>query len=177
MTETDVKTFGQKLDVLTGKVEKILGLSRVTPADLKLKDKDGKEFVIQKESGDPAVGDKASPDGTFVMEDGRTITIADGVVKEVKAAGKTELDLAKEKITQLEAEISTLKAEKPDLVAAEVEMKRKTTEAQGLVTELSNLKNSWRPEGRTKFSSAEKVGSIDLTRVKEIIKNKKDKQE
>ena len=42
-------------------------------------------------------------------------------------------------------------------------------QAQALVTELSTLKNEWKPEGRTKVNTVvDKVGSVDLARVKEI---------
>jgi len=174
MDEKEFKTFGQKIDTI---LEKLKNLSRVAPTDLTLKDKDGKEFTLDKEEGSPAVGDKATPDGTFVMTDGKTIIIADGVISKItESDDPTELDQAKEKITQLEAEIAQMKAEKPDLEAKEAELVAKETEAMNIVKELKALKNDWNPEGRTKFSSVEKVGEIDLARVKEIIKNKSKKE-
>jgi len=172
MDPKEVKTFSEKLDALAAKVEKVLGLSRIAPADITLKDKDGKECKLEKESGDPAVGDKASPDGTYVMTSGKTIVVTDGVIKEITQE-KTELDQAREKIAQLETENAALKAEKPDLVKADADMKQATADAQALVTELTALKNTWRPEGRTKFNTADKVGSINLAQVREIMKNKK----
>jgi ATP-dependent Clp protease protease subunit len=174
MTENDVKTFGQKIDAILAKIS---NLSRVAPVDQTLKDKDGNEFKLDKESGSPAVGDTASPDGTYAMEDGKTITISGGKVTEIKEpeTAKSELELANEKIAELQASLEAANAkavaaekEKPDLVAAETEMKAKIAEASGLVTELSNLKNSWKPEGRTKFSSSDKVGDIDLNQVREL---------
>jgi len=183
MTEKDVKTFGEKIDTI---LDKIKGLSRINPTDQTLKDKDGKEFTLEKESGAPAVGDKASPDGTFVMADGKTIVIEGGEVKEVKepAAAKTELELANEKIADLEKQLDEEKAKvadtekvKTDAVTAEAAFKAKTVEAQGLITELQNLKNSWKPEGRTKFSSAEKVDGINLNQVREIMETTKNKKE
>jgi ATP-dependent Clp protease protease subunit len=183
MNENDVKTFGQKIDTI---LEKIKGLSRITPADQTLKDKDGKELKLEKESGAPAIGDKASPDGSYVMADGKTIVIAGGVITEIKEpiADKTELELANEKIADLQKQLDAEKTkvadaekEKVNLVSAEAAFKAKETEAKALVTELQNLKNTWQPEGRRKFSSAEKVGDIDLTKVKaklDEIKNKKE---
>jgi ATP-dependent Clp protease protease subunit len=174
MTNEDVKTFGQKLDTI---ISKIANFTRLPSKDQTLKDKDGKEFKLEKETGSPAVGDKASPDGTFVMTDGKTIVITGGVITEVKepVAAKSELDLAKEKITQHEAKIAELEGkiakaekEKPDLVAAEAAFKAKETEAKGLITELTDMKNSWKPEGRTKFSIADKVGEINMNRVREL---------
>jgi len=183
MTEKDVKTFGEKIDTI---LDKIKGLSRINPTDQTLKDKDGKEFTLEKESGAPAVGDKASPDGTFVMADGKTIVIEGGEVKEVKepAAAKTELELANEKIADLEKQLDEEKAKvadtekvKTDAVTAEAAFKAKTVEAQGLITELQNLKNQWKPEGRTKLSSAEKVGDINLNQVREFAKDIHTKKE
>ena len=183
MNENDVKTFGQKIDTI---LEKIKGLSRIEPTDQTLKDKDGKEFKLEKESGAPAVGDKASPDGTFVMADGKTIVITEGEVKEIKepAADKTELELANEKIADLETQLDAEKAkveaaekEKPDLVTAEASFKKKEAEAVALYNELKEVKNSWKPEGRTKFSSAEKVGEINLNKVRELDKKINDKTE
>lgn len=183
MNENDVKTFGQKIDTI---LEKIKGLSRLPAKDQTLKDKDGKEFKLEKESGYPTIGDKASPDGTYVMADGKTIVIENGVVKDVKEllAAKTELELANEKIAdlqkQLDAEktkVSDAEKAKSSLVAAEASFKAKEAEVKGLVTELQNLKNQWKPESRTKFSSVDKVGDIDLNKVKEIMKSINNKKE
>lgn len=48
---------------------------------------DGTEITIDKPEGeDPAVGDAASPDGEFLMPDGTTIVVADGVITEIRDA-------------------------------------------------------------------------------------------
>ena len=47
---------------------------------------------------------------------------------------------------------------------------------QALVTELSTLKNTWKPEGRTRFSSVDRIGDVNLTRAKEIAKNLKNNE-
>jgi ATP-dependent protease ClpP protease subunit len=181
MNEKDVKTFGEKIDAILAKIS---GLSRLPVTDQTMTDKDGKEFKLEKESGAPAVGDKASPDGTFVMADGKTITIASGAVTEVKepTAAKSELEIANEKIATLEAEKVALDAKVAEAetakVAAQTEkvaFEAEKVKAVALVAELSALKNSWVPNGRTKFSSVEKVGDVNLDAVREIIKNKKDK--
>jgi ATP-dependent Clp protease protease subunit len=183
MTESDVKTFGQKIDAI---LEKVKGLSRLSPADQTLKDKDGKEFKLEKETGAPAVGDKASPDGSFEMADGKTIVISGGAITEIKepAAAKTELEIANEKVADLQkklddekAKVIALEAEKPDLVAAEASFKAKETEAKALVTELQGMKNSWKPEARGKFNTVDKVGDVDLSKVRETIKSLKNKSE
>lgn len=174
MEEKEFKTFGEKLDII---LDKIKGFSRLTTKDQTLTDKDGKELKLEKEAGMPAVGDKATPDGTFVMASGQSITVADGVVTEVKEKmmEKSELELANEKITELEAKVALAETEKVDATAAKAELESETVKAVALVTELQSLKNSWKPSGRTKFGSTDKVGSIDLNRVKEIMDKNKEK--
>jgi ATP-dependent Clp protease protease subunit len=177
MTENDVKTFGQKIDTI---LDKIKGLSRVEPTDQVITDKDGKKLTLAKPIGEPVVGDAASPDGTYVLADGKTITVLGGKVTEIKpaVAAKTELELANEKIADLQKELETEKAKsKPDLVAAEESFKAKEKEATTLITELQGMKNSWKPDGRTKFSSAEKVGDVDLNEVRELMGKLKNKKE
>lgn len=167
MTESDVKTWGEKLDLL---IAKVAAFSRLAPVDQMMKDKDGKEFKLEKESGAPVVGDKASPDGSYVMADGKTITITAGAVSSIddKEDKMDEMAKATETIAALQAKVAELEAAQPNLVAAEASFKEKEAQAVALVTELGALKNSWKPDSRTRFSSAEKVGAIDLARVKEL---------
>jgi len=172
MDEKEFKSWGQKLDTL---LEKVKNLSRITPADQTLKDKDGKEFKLEKETGAPAVGDKASPDGSFTMADGKTIVIAGGVISEIKEAtvGKTELELANEKIAELQAKLNAKVKEVADSKQAKEEFEAEKVKAAALVTELTSMKNMWRPDSRSKLSSGKKVGEIDLDQVREIMTNKK----
>jgi len=183
MNDNDVKTLGQKLDTL---IDKFKNLTRLPAADLELTDKDGKKLTLKKPSGAPAVGDEASPDGTYTMTNGDVVTVLNGKVTDVKAtmAAKTELEIANEKIAELQKQLDAEKEKvtaaekaKPDLVAAEAAFKARETEAKGLVTELQNLRNSWKPESRTRFSSADKVGEIDLAQVRELMKNINNKKE
>lgn len=174
----DEKAFFEKLgSALDGAIAKISNFSRLPSVDQTLKDKDGNEFKLEKETGSAAVGDKATPDGTFVMDDGKTVIITNGVVTEVKepVAAKTELELANEKIAELQGKYDAVVAEKPDLVSAEAAFKTKETEAQALVVELTALKNSYKPDGRTKFGSVDKVGEVDLNQVRELKKKLENK--
>ena len=173
MEEKDVKTFGEKLDAI---IAKISGFSRLPVTDQTLVDVDGKELKLDKESGEPAIGDSCSPDGVYKMASGKTITVTGGKVSEVESE-ETELDKANAKIVELEAKIALAETEKVNLVTAEAAWKTKEAEAKSLVDELSKLKNEWKPESRTKFSSVDKVGDIDLTQVKEIMEKIKSKKE
>jgi ATP-dependent protease ClpP protease subunit len=172
MDEKEVKTWGEKLDLI---IDKIKGLSRLPAKDQTMTDKDGKEFKLEKETGGPAVGDKASPDGTFSMADGKIVVIAGGEVTEIKEAevAKSELEIANEKITELEAKVALAETAKTEASKAKEEAEAEKVKAVALVTELQALKNTWKPESRTKFGSVDKVGDVDLNQVREIIKNQK----
>ena len=166
----DEKAFFEKLGAsLDGAITKMKNLSRI--ANQTLTDVEGNELTLEKETGVPAVGDKATPDGTYVMDSGRTITIAGGVITSIDepaAAQKTELELANEKITELEAKIADAEATKAEAEVAKADAEKVKIAAQGIVTELTNLKNSWKPDARSKDKITDKVGRIDLARVREI---------
>jgi len=182
----DEKAFFEKLgSSLDGAIAKMKNLSRIS--NQTLKDKDGNEFTLEKETGVPAVGDKATPDGTYVMESGKTITIEGGVISSIKEAApeeaapeeaKSELDLANAKIAELEAKIADSEVAKAEAEAAKTEAEMTKTKAaeavdmaQGIVTELTNLKNSWKPNSRNRsFTNTDKVGNVNLARVAEIRK-------
>ncbi|MCJ7508937.1 MAG: Clp protease ClpP [candidate division Zixibacteria bacterium] len=172
MDEKEFKTLGQKLDTI---IDKIKNLSRITPSDQTLKDKDGKEFNLDKESGGPVVGDTASPDGSYVMADGKTIVISGGKITEIKEAtvAKTELELANERIAELQATLNAKTKEVVDTTKVKEEVEAEKVKAFALVTELQSLKNTWKPSTRTVLGVTPKVGEIDLNRVKDILDNHK----
>lgn len=96
---------------------------------------DGQVLTVEREQGAPQVGDKASPDGEFVMPDGATIIVSNGVITEIRPAqeGDGEGNGAKEgdeggdgdgagsgddkdaKIAELEADIAENEAEIAEL--------------------------------------------------------------
>jgi len=47
---------------------------------------DGQTLTVERDEGEPQVGDKAAPDGTFEMPDGKTITVKDGVITDIQTA-------------------------------------------------------------------------------------------
>lgn len=53
---------------------------------------DGSVITVEREEGEPQVGDKASPDGEHKMPDGSTIVVEEGVITEIKPAGAEEGD-------------------------------------------------------------------------------------
>lgn len=66
----------------------------------------GDELTVEREEGEIQVGDPASPDGEFVLEDGRMVIVVDGVITEIKDPSSNEEDTQalKDRIAELEAE-------------------------------------------------------------------------
>jgi predicted nucleic acid-binding Zn-ribbon protein len=85
-----------------------------------------------------------------------------------------ELSKAQAEIQRLKDELATATAKVAESETASVAFAKKEKEASDLITELRNLKNTWKPEGRASGDGGQnKVDGIDLDRVKEIIKNSK----
>lgn len=85
------------------------------PVGYVLTAQDGTEININKPEGeDPAVGDAATPDGEFLMPDGTTIVIAEGVITEIRdAEAEPEEEPAPEEnpeVAALQAQIESLQA-------------------------------------------------------------------
>lgn len=57
---------------------------------LEVTDVDGNVLTVERKEGDPQVGDAASPDGTFVLEDGTTITVENGEITAITPAADPE---------------------------------------------------------------------------------------
>jgi ATP-dependent protease ClpP protease subunit len=163
MTPQEEATFWGKVEAKITATMKALGLSRL-PAEsaMEMTDKDGKKFTIDKASGSPAVGDAGSPDGSYVMADGKTITISGGKVTEVKepaAAAATELETMKAENARLAQELADARtaaaakvtADAAAAAALETEkaaLAAEKTNYSALVTELRALKNEWKPSAR-----------------------------
>lgn len=64
-----------------------LGIVDEKIVNMELETATGERLVLRKESGDPVVGDEVeSPDGEYVMPDGSTIVVTDGVISEIRPA-------------------------------------------------------------------------------------------
>lgn len=89
---------------------------------------DGKQLELEKESGEPVVGDVVtSEDGEYLMPDGTTIVVEESVITEIRPAEETVEDPAErgeegepndnetdELLSEKDAEIDRLKAEIAD---------------------------------------------------------------
>lgn len=87
-----------KVRVEQSKLNKLLamcGLKKIEDvANIKAQEitsADGSVFTVEREEGDPQVGDVAYPDGTYVMDDGTTIKIDNNTITEIiPAEGGTD---------------------------------------------------------------------------------------
>jgi ATP-dependent Clp protease protease subunit len=170
MEKFDEKGFWDKFD------EKVKNFSRLFAKDQELTDASGAKFKLEKESGEPAVGDKASPDGNYVMSSGKTIVVKDGAVSEVKEkTNDDELKALKAENETLKAKVTELETSNKAAKDAEASFKAKEVEAKALVTELTNLKNTWQPDGRTNDPGSNSTAKgIDLNKVAENLKKLKE---
>lgn len=83
--------FGVKsLDEVEQKVYEPQSEKKDDVVAMELNTSDGQVLTVEREEGDPQVGDKASPDGTFEMPDSKTIVVEDGVITDIKSADDNE---------------------------------------------------------------------------------------
>ncbi len=96
---------------------------------------DGQTLTVEREEGEPQVGDKASPDGTFVMPDGKTIVVKDGAITDIQTSSNggdeggegSELE---QRVAELEKEVKELqgKLETSEKARKQAEEMAKTQE-------------------------------------------------
>lgn len=114
-----------KVEVKKNWLERLLakaGFAKMEEAifSMELSTADGGTIEVEREEGEPQVGDAATPDGEHVMPDGTTIVVVDGFITEIKSAEDVtdeddiekegeEKDEAQERISALEAEVAQLK--------------------------------------------------------------------
>lgn len=72
----------------------------------------GDTLTVEREEGDPQVGDTASPDGEHVMPDGVTIVVSEGVITEIRPAQEEDDEVAalKAEVAELKETVATLTA-------------------------------------------------------------------
>lgn len=99
-----------------------LGYAKIEDAEaafkkvaLDLSTADGSTLTVEREEGEPQVGDTASSDGEHLMPDGSTIVVEGGVITEIRDPeeenNNDELDAANARIAELEAELTSLRAQ------------------------------------------------------------------
>ena len=102
--------------------------AKAEPKAMELNTADGQTLTVEREEGDPQVGDKASPDGTFEMPDGKTIVVENGVITDIQTADDTDTDneggdggsasSTDDTVAKLQKQVSALKQQLNDTKAA-----------------------------------------------------------
>lgn len=174
MKLTKAQKFKLKAVGLGDLIEKIEAVEEKTIVSMTLNTEDGGTIEVEREEGDPQVGDAASPDGEHLMSDGTTIVIADGVITEIRPAEEqtTEEEAMTEEemsatIASMTEVIETLTAENEDLKkqlesskanekTAEDIMTLQLVANAGGLTWLKSLKTSYKPESRKNETTEEK---------------------
>lgn len=168
MNEKKVEVKQSLLDKILAKV----GLARIEDVvlDMELSTADGETITIEKEEGEPQIGDVASPDGEHAMPDGTTIVIAEGVISEIRPAEEqteeeetNEVEDLKKALADKDAEIANLKAQ--------LETKAKTTEDLAILNAvkmaggtdwLAKACSTYKVEGR-------KVSGVSAKKAAEVV--------
>ena len=124
---------------------------------------DGQMLTVEREEGEPQVGDKATPDGEFLMPDGKTIVVADGVITNIKTDAQgsdgEDGDENTDRIEELEKENEDLKKQIEELKQAkkDAEAKAKTTDELRILNAvkmaggekaLSQITSNYKPQQR-----------------------------
>lgn len=120
-----------------------LGVTKVE--DIVLRDQvvtaaDGQEFTVEREDGDPQVGDTAYPDGTYTMQDGAVIVIEDNLITSI-TPGEPEADPNQEAEPADTDDPNAVAGDpapetEPETAPAEGDLQPRVTELEGQVAEL-----------------------------------------
>lgn len=163
-------------------IEKIEAMQDNAAVAMTLNTEDGSTIEIEREEGEPQVGDAAKPDGEHKMADGTTIVIANEVITEIKPAEVEDEDepMTEDEVASTIAEmteaIEKLTAENEDLkkqlnaskanekTAEDSKVLQLVANAGGLKW-LEGLKSNHKPAGRdvktaNKTTSEETVAEI-----------------
>lgn len=127
------------------------------PTNYEFKDADGVVlFTTEKEDDSIAVGDPASPDGTYELPDERTVVITGGVVESISDPQPDATE-----VENLQTENASLKEE--------------LTNANTLITELSNhISSNFKPTPRTKTPGGQ-TNVLTAEELRNETKSKRDK--
>lgn len=135
----------------------------------------GDTLTVEREEGEPAVGDTASPDGEHVMPDGRTIVVTDGVISEIRDAESAEdetdedVEALQTRIAELEAEVKELKANAKSKEDARI---LAAVKAAGGEAWLSKARSNYKVDAAPKAKVSGSRLEAKLAEQREILKSK-----
>ena len=144
MEKTEVKTnLLKKLLALAGfsKIEDV----ETTILNQKITAADGSEFTVEREDGDPQVGDKAYPNGTYTLDDGTVVVISDEVIESITPADDDDdedLNSLKQQVADLTAQVETLTSEKEALASEKEALEADKTALESQVSALTTDKEN-----------------------------------
>lgn len=132
MKKKFVKVESSKLNRLLAKA----GLRRMS--DLRMKAMvvtaaDGSELTVDREEGDPQVGDTASPNGEFVLDDGTVIMVEEGIITDIIPAGDGETTAEGDELdeNELVEEVETLTEQNEQLEERVTELEEELEAKRG----------------------------------------------
>lgn len=128
------KMAQEKITIENKLVKRLLALAGVAkiedvqiPLDQKITAADGTEFTVEREDGDPQVGDKAYPNGTYTLDDGTVIVVEDEVISSITPAdndgGDNDNDDKADDVAALQAKVDELTATNEALKAENESLK------------------------------------------------------
>ena len=109
---------------------------------------DGQMLTVEREEGEPQVGDKATPDGEFMMPDGKTIVVVDGVITDIKTDANGSNGENGDRIEELEQEVEDLKKR-----IEELEQEKNDAQAKAKTTDELRILNAVKMAGGEKALS------------------------
>jgi len=186
------KKKDEKVEVKASVLNRVLAKLGLTSIEefakgMELSATDGTVLTIEREEGEPQVGDVASPDGEFVMPDGKTIVVENGVITEIKEdnkGAKNEGEDEQTRIEELEKEVEELKER-----IAELEKENETAKANAKTTEdlrilnavkiaggekaLAKISSNYKPDGRKPDGSKAKTTAEEMSPMRAEIEARK----
>lgn len=186
------KKKDEKVEVKASVLNRVLAKLGLTSIEefakgMELSATDGTVLTIEREEGEPQVGDVASPDGEFVMPDGKTIVVENGVITEIKEdskGAKNEDEDEQTRIEELEKEVEELKER-----IAELEKENETAKANAKTTEdlrilnavkiaggekaLAKISSNYKPDGRKPDGSKAKTTAEEMSPMRAEIEARK----
>lgn len=136
--------------------------------NMELTTADGNTLTVEREDGDPQVGDVASPDGSHVMPDGSTIVVTEGVIAEITSG--SEDPTTEEQLAQANARIAELEAE---VISNEDRTALNAVKALGGVQALKQLCSTYKPQPRESAQAKAQPVVPNYRQQLNNIKNKK----
>ena len=140
--QNKIKTSNEKMSIKSRLDNAIKAFREAfSTYSMTLETADGKTLELEKESGEPVVGDAVlSEDGEYLMPDGRTIVVEESVISEIRPAEEVDAEGRGEETEEPDAGEESEEAAEIDRLKAEIAEKDK--EIEELRKELDEAKSN-----------------------------------